>query len=62
MEHDKQSPVFVAVIDDEADLAYLFKDALSQIEGVKVFAFTDPSLALEHFQANRQNYMVVIAD
>lgn len=62
MEHDKQSPVFVAVIDDEADLAYLFKDALSQIEGVKVFAFTDPSLALEHFQMNHQNYRVVISD
>jgi len=62
LEHDKQSPVFVAVIDDEADLAYLFKDALSQIEGVKIFAFTDPSLALEHFQMNHQNYRVVISD
>ena len=62
MEHDKQSPVFVAVIDDEADLAYLFKEALSQIDGVEVFAFTDPSLALEHFKANHQNYRVVISD
>ncbi|MGA7978274.1 MAG: response regulator [Nitrososphaeraceae archaeon] len=62
MEHDKQSPVFVAVIDDEADLAYLFKEALSQIDGVEVFAFTDPSLALEHFKANHKNYRVVISD
>ena len=62
MEHDKQSPVFVAVIDDEADLAYLFKEALSQIDGVEVFAFTDPLLALEHFKANHQNYRVVISD
>ena len=62
MEHDKQSPVFIAVIDDEADLAYLFKEALSQIDGVQVFAFTDPSLALEHFKANHQNYRVVISD
>ena len=62
MEHNKQSPVFVAVIDDEADLAYLFKEALSQIDGVEVFAFTDPSLALEHFKANHQNYRVVISD
>ena len=54
--------MFVAVIDDEADLAYLFKEALSQIDGVMVFAFTDPSLALEHFQANHQNYRVVISD
>ncbi|MGB8153889.1 MAG: response regulator [Nitrososphaeraceae archaeon] len=62
MERNSQSPVFVAVIDDEADLAYLFKEALSQIDGVQVFAFTDPSLALEHFKANHSNYMVVISD
>jgi DNA-binding NtrC family response regulator len=54
--------VFIAVIDDEADLAYLFKVALSQIDGVQVFAFTDPSLALEHFKANHQNYLVIISD
>ena len=54
--------MFVAVIDDEADLAYLFKEALSQIDGVEVFAFTDPSLALEHLKANHQNYRVVISD
>ena len=54
--------MFVAVIDDEADLAYLFKEALSQIDGVQVFAFTDPLLALEHFIANHRNYMVIISD
>jgi DNA-binding NtrC family response regulator len=62
LERNNQSPVFIAVIDDEADLAYLFKDALSQIDDVQVFAFTDPSLALEHFKANHQNYMVIISD
>ena len=62
MEHKNQSPVFIAVIDDEADLAYLFKEALSQIDGVQVFAFTDPLLALEHFQTNHQNYRVVVSD
>ena len=59
---DNLLPVYVCVVDDEADLAYLFKEALSQIDGVMVFAFTDPSLALEHFQANHQNYRVVISD
>jgi DNA-binding NtrC family response regulator len=54
--------VFIAVIDDELDLAYLFKEALSQIDGVQVFAFTNPLLALEHFKANHQNYMVVVSD
>jgi DNA-binding NtrC family response regulator len=54
--------VFVAVIDDEMDLAYLFKDALSQIDGIMVFNFNDPLLFLEHFQSNHQNYKVVITD
>ena len=49
MDSSNQLPVFMAIIDDEADLAYLFKEALSQIDGVEVFAFTDPLLALEHF-------------
>ena len=54
--------MFIAIIDDEPDLAYLFKEALNQIDGVQVFAFTDPLLALEHFQANHQNYGVIISD
>jgi DNA-binding NtrC family response regulator len=62
LERNNQSPVFIAVIDDEADLAYLFKEALSQIDDVSVFAFTDPLLALEHFKANHRNYVVVISD
>jgi DNA-binding response OmpR family regulator len=40
----------------------LFKDALSQIDGIQIFAFSDPKLALEHFQINHQNYRVVITD
>ena len=62
MDRTNQSPVFIAIIDDEPDLACLFKEALSQIDGAEVFAFTDPSLALEHFKANHQNYRVVISD
>lgn len=59
---NSQSPVFVAVIDDEMDLAYLFKDALSQIDGIQVFVFSDPNLALEYFQINLQHYRLVITD
>ena len=62
MELTNQTPMFIAIIDDEPDLAYLFKEALSQIDGAEVFAFTDPLLALEHFQANHQNYSVIISD
>ncbi len=62
MDLNSQSPIFVAVIDDEKDLACLFKDALSQIDGIQIFAFSDPKLALEHFQINQQHYKVVITD
>ena len=54
--------MFVAVVDDEIDLAALFKEALSQIPNVRVFAFSDPILALEHFQHNQKNYGCVISD
>jgi DNA-binding NtrC family response regulator len=53
---------FISVTDDEADLAYLFEEALGTIEGVDVFAFTDPILALEHFKINYRNYKCVISD
>ncbi len=53
---------FISVVDDEADIAYLFRDVLSTIKGVRVFAFTEPVLALEHFQTNHRNYKCVITD
>ena len=59
---DDLLPVYVCVVDDEADLAYLFKDALNQIEGIEVSAFCDPRMALEHFRSNSNNYKVVVTD
>ena len=53
---------FISIVEDETDLLYLFKDALSQIEHVKVFAFSDPMIALEHFQINHENYRCIISD
>jgi DNA-binding NtrC family response regulator len=53
---------FISVVDEEADIAYLFRDALSIIKGIDVIAFTDPVLALEHFQINHRNYKCVITD
>ena len=50
------------MVDDEADLAYLFRDALGTIEGMDVFAFTDPLMALEHFKFNYGKYRCVITD
>ena len=62
MDRQKNFPVFVAVVDDEPDLAYLFRDALSQIPDTRVFAFSDPLLALEHVRTNSENYQCVISD
>ena len=33
------------VVDDELNIMSLFRDALSQIEGVQVLGFTDSTLA-----------------
>lgn len=62
MDGQNNFPVFISVVDDEEDLVYLFRDALSQIQNVRVFSFTDPRLALAHFQSNRNNYRCVITD
>jgi response regulator RpfG family c-di-GMP phosphodiesterase len=53
---------FISVVDDEPDIAYLFRDVLSSINGVRVFAFTDPVLALEHFRVKSRDYKCVISD
>ncbi len=52
----------VSIIDDEKDITTLFHEALRSINGITVFAFTDPILALEHFQKNKDAYVLVISD
>ena len=52
----------MSVIDDELDLTYLFGQALKEIKAIKVFAFSDPKLAFEHFQMNHKYYQVIISD
>jgi DNA-binding NtrC family response regulator len=52
----------VSIIDDEPDITALFHDALISINGITVFTFTDPILALEHFQMNEDAYVLVISD
>jgi DNA-binding NtrC family response regulator len=50
------------VIDDDFDIAMLVKITLQKNGFKNVFAFTKPSLALEHFKINSENYCLVIAD
>ena len=50
------------VVDDEPDIVYLFKEALSQIGETNVFGFTDSMEALEHFKLNALNYSLILSD
>ena len=52
----------VGIVDDEIDITALFHDALRSIKGITIFTFTDPVLALEHFQKNKDDYALVISD
>jgi DNA-binding NtrC family response regulator len=52
----------VAIIDDESDIVNLFRDALSKIDGLSIFTFTDPMIAFEHFKINKGTYALVISD
>ena len=52
----------VAIVDDEQDITTLFHDALMRISGITIFTFTDPIAALEHFQENKDAYVLVISD
>jgi DNA-binding NtrC family response regulator len=52
---------WILIVDDEFDIVSIFKQALNK-KGFHVFGFTDPLLALEHFQINVKRYRLVISD
>ena len=51
----------ILVLDDDFDIVSLIKISL-QKRRFNVFAFTDPFLALEHFELNSKNYGLVLSD
>ena len=53
---------FLSIVDDEFDIVSLFRDALSEIDGMEVFGFTDSTLAFEHFRLNQSHYALVLSD
>ena len=53
---------FLSIVDDEFDVVSLFRDALSEIDGMEVFCFTDSTLAFEHFRLNQSHYALVLSD
>lgn len=52
----------IAIVDDEPDILKLYQDFLSKIEGISIFTFTDPLMALEHYRMNKNEYVLVISD
>lgn len=52
----------ICIVDDDADITLLFHDILNSITGITVLTFTDPILALQHFQVNEHAYVLVISD
>jgi len=52
----------VVIVDDDLEITLLFREALKSIGGISIFTFTDPILALEHFQVNEYAYVLVISD
>jgi response regulator RpfG family c-di-GMP phosphodiesterase len=51
----------ILLLDDEFDITTVLKQGI-QKQGFQVFGFTDPLLALEHFQINSKQYSLVISD
>jgi DNA-binding response OmpR family regulator len=51
----------ILVLDDDFDIVSIIKISL-QKRRFNVFAFTDPFLALEHFEINSKNYGLVLSD
>jgi two-component system response regulator ChvI len=49
------------ILDDEFDIMSIFTLALEQ-QGYHVIGFTEPLLALDHFQKNSDRYGLVISD
>jgi DNA-binding NtrC family response regulator len=52
---------FILTLDDDFDVVNVFRLGLEKYN-LKVFAFTDPLLALEHFKINSSNYAIVVSD
>ena len=51
----------ILILDDEFDITFSFKQGLED-KGFHVFGFTEPLLALDHFQMNSEQYGLVISD
>ena len=58
---DQASNRYILAVDDDPDISILVEQTLIT-HGFKVFAFTDPPIALEHLKANDKNCELVLSD
>jgi DNA-binding NtrC family response regulator len=52
----------IVVVDDERDIVNQIKRSLESMDGLKVYTFTDPFAALEHFNSGCKDHHIVISD
>jgi DNA-binding NtrC family response regulator len=52
----------IVVVDDERDIVNQIKRFLEAMDGLKVYTFTDPFAALEHFNSCYKDHHIVISD
>jgi DNA-binding response OmpR family regulator len=58
---EKNNDKFIMIVDDDFEILSLIKSGL-QRKSDRVFAFTDPHIALDHFKMNSSKYDIVISD
>jgi DNA-binding NtrC family response regulator len=56
-----QNPLSILIIDDEEELATLFKHFMEAM-GMEAMSFTNPLLAFEHYKDNTDKFSLVITD
>ena len=56
-----QSPLPVLIVDDEEELATLFKHSMEAM-GMDAMSFTNPLLAYEYFKDNNDKFSLAITD
>lgn len=56
-----QNPLSILIVDDEEELATLFKDSMEAM-GMDAMSFSNPLLAFEYFKDNKDKFSLVITD
>jgi DNA-binding response OmpR family regulator len=56
-----QKPISILIVDDEVELATLFKEYFES-SGMYAVSFTNPLLALEYFKEGQNKFSLVITD